>query len=171
MLNLSKFAVGLAEKTITLETMGDLRLEELSGKNSIAANSLTLKPGQADFIKPMSLSIFEENVNASATWTQVVLSDDEVVAYILATFDPEASEEEMRSCLLRLHVSAHHQGEGVGRFAIDAVAKEASSRGFDHVNTIWDEGEEGPEEFFVRVGFAKTGHTRYGEAIGELTLN
>lgn len=150
--------------------MGNLRLEELSASTIVAANSLTLKPGQADFVKPVSLTIFEENVNPSSSWTQVVVDDDEVVAYILANFDPEASEEEMRSCLLRLHVAAEHQGEGVGRFAIESIAAEAAKRGFDHLNTVWGEGEDGPEEFFLRVGFVKRGTTPYGEYIGELAL-
>ena len=31
-------------------------------------------------------------------------------------------------------------------------------------------GEEGPEQFFLRIGFTVIGETEYGEQIGELRL-
>jgi len=150
--------------------MGTLRLEDLSAANIMAANTLTLKPGQEDFIAPVSFAVLDESVDALAIWSQVVLDGDEVVAFIRGNFDPEATEEELRSCLVKLQVAAAHQGEGVGTFAIEAIAAEAKKRGFDHLHTIWGDGEDGPEQFFVHVGFAKIGQTRYGENIGRMSL-
>jgi diamine N-acetyltransferase len=35
---------------------------------------------------------------------------------------------------------------------------------------IWEPGEDGPEEFFLRVGFTVVEETRYGEKIGAIEL-
>jgi diamine N-acetyltransferase len=58
----------------------------------------------------------------------------------------------------------------VGRFAVLALAAEAKSRGFDRLTALWEPGEEGPEEFFLRIGFVIEGQTQYGENLGVLTL-
>jgi len=52
-----------------------------------------------------------------------------------------------------------------------ALAEEASSRGFERLTAIWEPGDDGPEEFFLRVGFTIEGQTQYGENIGALTLS
>jgi len=59
---------------------------------------------------------------------------------------------------------------GVGRFAVKALAEEARSRGFDRITAIWEEGDDGPEQFFLKVGFTVVGETQYGEKLGEYTL-
>ncbi len=150
--------------------MPDFRLEELSAKNIVAANTLTLKPGQDQFVAPVSHSIAEAYVNPSTSWPRVVLDGDEVVGFIMGNFDPDAQEEEFRSCIWRINVSADAQGQGVGKFAALALADEARQRGFDRLTVIWESGEDGPEEFFLRIGFEIIGQTQYGENIGALKL-
>ena len=59
---------------------------------------------------------------------------------------------------------------GIGKFAVHALAEEARQRGFDRLTVIWESGEEGPGEFFRRIGFTEVGETEYGEKIGELTV-
>jgi len=150
--------------------MAELRLEELSASTIVAANTLSLKPGQEVFVAPVSFSIAEAYVNPNTAWPRVVLEDDEVVGFIMGNFDPEAPNEIFRSCIWRINVSADSQGHGVGRFAVLQLAEEARARGFDRVTVIWETGEEGPEQFFLRIGFSIIGETEYGEQIGELRL-
>ncbi|MCU1405236.1 MAG: family N-acetyltransferase [Glaciihabitans sp.] len=150
--------------------MGELRLEELSAKTIVAANSLTLRRGQEAFVTPVSYSIADAYINPVTSWPRVVLDGDEVVGFIRGNFDPEAEREEFRSCVWRINVTADAQGRGIGRFAVVALAEEARSRGFDTLTTIWESGEEGPEEFFLAVGFKITGETPYGEKIGTLEI-
>jgi diamine N-acetyltransferase len=85
-------------------------------------------------------------------------------------FDPDALQDEFRSCIWRVSVAGDAQGKGVGRFAVHALAEEAKSRGFDRITALWEPGEDGPEQFFLRVGFTIVGQTQYGENIGALTL-
>ncbi len=150
--------------------MAELRLEELSARTAAAANGLTLRPGQEQFVIPTSYAIADAYVNPSTSWPRVVLDGDEVVGFIRGNFDPEAEQEEFRSCVWRIHVSAEAQGRGVGRFAVEALAAEARARGFERLTAIWEPGEEGPEAFFTSVGFRIVGQTQYGENIGALEL-
>lgn len=150
--------------------MAELRLEELSAKTIVAANNLTLRPGQEQFVTPPTYAIADSFINPATSWPRVVLDGDTVVGFIRGNFDPEAVQEEFRSCVWRVNVSADAQGTGVGRFAVWALAEEAKSRGFDHLTAIWEPGEEGPEQFFLRVGFTISGQTQYGENIGMLSL-
>lgn len=150
--------------------MADLRLQDLDAQTVAAANSLTLKPGQEAFIEPETYVHAEANLDPATSWPKVVLDGDEVVGYIMANFDPDASEEFLRAALWRINVSADAQGGGVGRFAVQAFADEARARGFSRATVVWASGEGGPEKFFEAVGFSVIGETPYGEKLGALEL-
>lgn len=150
--------------------MGQLRLEELSAKTIVAANKITLRRGQEQFVTPPSYAMADAYLNPATTWPRVVLDGDDVVGFIRGNFDPDAAQEEFRSCVWRVSVAADSQGSGVGTFAVRALAEEAKSRGFDHITALWEPGDDGPEEFFLHVGFVITGQTQYGENIGTLTI-
>ena len=150
--------------------MGELRLEDLSARNIVAANGLSLKPGQEQFIAPVSYAVAASVINPATAWQRVVLLDGEVAGFIHGNFDPDSPHEEFRACIWRINVDAEAQGKGVGKFAADALAAEARKRGFDHITVIWEPGEEGPESFFHRLGFSDIGQTVYGEIIGALQL-
>jgi GNAT superfamily N-acetyltransferase len=150
--------------------MGELRLEELSAKTIVAANNLTLRRGQEQFVTPPSYAIADAYLSPITSWPRVVLDGDEVVGFIRGNFDPDATQEEFRSCIWRVNVAANAQGSGIGRFAVLALAEEARSRGFDRVTAVWEPGDDGPEQFFLRVGFTISGQSQYGENIGVLGL-
>ena len=150
--------------------MGELRLEELSAATIVAANSLTLRPGQEQFVTPPSYAIADAVLDPTTSWPRVVLDDDTVVGFIRGNFDADNTLPEFRSCVWRINVSATAQGLGVGRFAIMGLADEARSRGFTRLTVLWDSGEDGPEDFFLKIGFVVVGETQYGENIGALAL-
>jgi len=150
--------------------MAALRLEELSAATIVAVNTLSLKPGQEQFLAPLSYGIAATVLNPQTTWQRVILDDNEVVGYVSANFDPEAPEEHFRSVLWRINVDADDQGRGIGRFALESLLAEARDRGMDHVDVIYEPGEGGPEAFFQAVGFTPKGETEYGEVIAEIRL-
>ena len=150
--------------------MPELRLEELSARNIVAANNLSLKPGQEQFIAPVTYSVAASTINPATSWQRVVLSEDKVVGFIHGNFDPDSPQEALRACIWRINVDADAQGQGVGKFAAHALAEEARARGFDRITVIWEPGEDGPEAFFHRIGFTDVGETQYGETIGALEL-
>jgi diamine N-acetyltransferase len=140
--------------------MSDLRLEELSAKTAAAANSLTLKPGQEQFVQPTTYGVAESDVKPSSAWTRVVLDDDEVLGLIIGSFDADNAQ-----------VAASAQGRGVGRFAVHGLADEARSRGFERLTVVYEPGgDDSPEAFFRAVGFEVVRETQYGDHFAVLTL-
>ncbi|GAA4750281.1 GNAT family N-acetyltransferase [Amnibacterium soli] len=152
------------------ERVADLHLEPLSAATVVAANSLTLKPGQEQYAVPISHAEAEQTIDPEAAWPRVVLEDGEVVGFIKGSFDPHESRPEFRCCIWSINVAATAQGHGVGRFAVHGLADEARSRGFTRLTVIWERGDAGPEDFFLHVGFRPEGETRFGEVIGALDL-
>lgn len=147
--------------------MTDLRLCPLTADNVVAANTLTLKPGQEAFVAPVSHSIAEAYVNQETMWPRVIETDGEVVGFIMASFNEDADDELYQATVLRMNVDADHQRQGIGAFAVNAVLTEALERGFHKVTAIWEEGDLGPGKFFEAMGFKVVGETQYGEVIGE----
>ncbi|AMG83867.1 MULTISPECIES: N-acetyltransferase [Microbacterium] len=150
--------------------MSELRMVELSAATIVAVNNLSLKPGQEQFLAPVSYGIAATVINPQTSWQRVILDRNEVVGFVSANFDDEAPEEHFRSVLWRINVDADDQGRGVGRFAVESLIDEARNRGVDHVNVIYEAGEDGPEAFFRRVGFTPVGETAYGEVIAEIRV-
>ena len=150
--------------------MSALRLEELSAATIVAVNTLGLKPGQEQFITPVSYAAAAAVIRPHTAWQRVVLDDDHVVGFIHGNFDPEAPQEEFRAALWRINVDADVQGKGVGTFAVNALIEEARQRGLDRLTVLWERGEDGPEEFFLHIGFKPIGETPYGEVIGAIDL-
>ena len=150
--------------------MAELRLVELSAATIVAVNTLSLKPGQEQFLAPISYGVAATVINPQTAWQRVVLDRNEVVGFVSANFDPEAPQPHFRSVLWRINVDADDQGRGVGRFAVQELLSEARSRDMDHVDVIYEAGDGGPEAFFERVGFTPVGETEYGEVIAEIRL-
>ncbi|WP_404431559.1 GNAT family N-acetyltransferase [Microbacterium lacus] len=150
--------------------MSELQLVELSATTIVAVNNMSLKPGQEQFLAPVSYGVAATVVNPQTTWQRVVVDGDEVVGFVSANFDTEATPAHFVSVLWRINVDADDQGRGVGRFAVEQLLEEARARGMDHVDVIYEAGADGPQAFFDRVGFTPVGETEYGEVIAEIRL-
>ena len=142
-----------------------LRLAELDSDTLLAAVRMPLKPGQERFVAPVVNSVAEAYVTPTA-WPRVILDGDEVVGFVMGNFDPDNELEAFRAGIWRLNVSADAQGKGVGRFAVDAIAAEARRRGAERITVLWEPGDEGPEGFYLSVGFEPTGEELFGEIVG-----
>ncbi len=150
--------------------MADLRLEELSASNAVQAKSLELRPEQEQFANPATYISAEPQIDPSKAWSKVIVLDGDVVGFVRAYFDDSYPDEELRSCVWNVSVSAGSQGSGVGRFAIEAVIDEARARGLATLSVMWEDAPGGPGEFFTRMGFVDSGETAYGDRIGVLAL-
>lgn len=147
-----------------------MRVVELSASTIVAVNALSLKPGQEQFVAPISYSVAAAVTNPATTWQRVILEGDDVVGFVQGNFDPEGDQDYFKSVLWRVNVDADAQRQGVGKFAVDALAGEARDRGFTHINVMYEPGEGGPEKFFLAVGFSPIDETEYGEVVGRLDL-
>lgn len=129
-----------------------------------------LKPGQEQFVSPVSYAAVAAVTSPESAWQRVILDGDRVVGFIHGNFDPDASEDHFRAALWRINVDAEVQGKGVGTFAVQNLIEEARRRGLSRLTVIWEQGTAGPEGFFLNVGFKPVGETIYGEIIGAYEL-
>jgi diamine N-acetyltransferase len=158
------------DEVLYADGMTTLRIEDLSAATIVAANRLSLKPGQEEFIAPTTYAVEMGVADPQKTWQRVVLDGDVVVAFVRAYFDAEASSDYLRAAVWRINVDAEAQGKGAGRLAIDAVLDEARTRGFERVTVVYEPGAGGPEAFFRRIGFSPVGESDYGEVVAEIAL-
>ena len=67
-------------------------------------------------------------------------------------------------------VDQRYQGQGIGREIVKLVADQARSRGYDKLFTSYVPGPDGPEKFYLSLGFVPTGEVDHGEVVAFLAL-
>ncbi|WP_336213919.1 GNAT family N-acetyltransferase [Nonomuraea sp. LPB2021202275-12-8] len=146
------------------------RLEEITPENLSTAVDIRVSPEQEPFVAPVMASLAEAYASRHTAWPRLVYDGDRAVAFIMGNFDPDNEVDAFRCGIWRLNVAAHEQRKGYGRFAVHALCEEAQRRGHRRVTVLWEQGEGGPEAFYLRLGFKPTGEVLYGEVVGELPL-
>ncbi|MFF0468521.1 GNAT family N-acetyltransferase [Micromonospora zamorensis] len=146
------------------------RLVKITEHNVEAACRVSVRPDQEKFSSPVAWSLAEAYAQPEVAWPRLIVEVDEIVGFLMGFFDivwDPARPDDLRSGLWRLNIGAEHQGRGYGRFAVDAVRAEARRRGHDRVFTTWHPGADGPEQFYLKLGFRPTGESSEGEVVGE----
>ncbi|MDX3329247.1 GNAT family N-acetyltransferase [Streptomyces sp. ME02-6979-3A] len=154
-----------------------LRLEKVTPDNVLDACRLKVAPEQERFVAPVARSLAEAYAEPAKAWPRLVYDGDRLVGFVMAFLDvrfglpgPPDGEDPLRSGLWRLAVAAGEQGKGYGRFAVDAVCEEILRRGQKRVTVTWAPGEGGPEGFYLRLGFRRTGEMSGEQIVGEMDL-
>ncbi len=150
------------------------RLETVTAANLDVAIGLKVRPDQEHLVAPVVKSLAEAYVHPDIAWPRLILDGDRPVGFLMAFFDVDFVEDgtgtDIRSGLWRLNIAAGEQGRGYGRFAVDAVAAEIRRRGGTRLTTTWHPGEDGPERFYLGLGFRLTGELSGDQRVGELEL-
>ncbi|MFF9016458.1 GNAT family N-acetyltransferase [Streptomyces sp. NPDC014870] len=153
-----------------------LRLEKITPDNIDAALALRVHPHQEKNVASVAHSLAEAYAFGATAWPRLILDGDEVVGFLMAFLDiqwaPEKNPDDRRSGLWRLNIAADRQGKGYGRFAVEAVRQEIRRRGGDEPSmyVTWEPGENGPEGFYLGLGFRATGETSGRQTVGALDL-
>ncbi|MFD3484413.1 GNAT family N-acetyltransferase [Streptomyces sp. NPDC058665] len=151
-----------------------LRLEKITPGNFDAAIGVRVRPDQERLVAPVVKSLAEAYVHPDTAWPRLILDGDRAVGFLMAFFDADFADdgkgEDIRSGLWRLNIAAGEQGRGYGRFAVHAVAAEIRRRGGTRLTATWHPGDDGPERFYLGLGFRLTGETSGDETVGELEL-
>lgn len=149
-----------------------MRLVEIDRDNVGAAVKVEVAPDQQKFVAPVVNSLAEAFAHGSPpAWPRLIMDGDEAVGFVMAAFDPESEIDFFRAGVWRLNIAAGQQGKGYGRFAVEQVAEEARRRGFDRITVLWETGDGGPEQFYLKLGFVPTGQVFHGEVVAELALS
>ncbi|MEJ1200918.1 MULTISPECIES: GNAT family N-acetyltransferase [unclassified Streptomyces] len=149
-----------------------LRLVEITPANLDTALGIRVLPEQEHAVSPVVKSLAEAYVHPDAAWPRLILDGDRPVGFLMAFFDIDWYEDGSvrRSGLWRLNIAAGEQGRGYGRFAVESVAQEVRRRGGKECWVTWHPGPDGPEGFYLGLGFGPNGETSEGETVGVLEL-
>jgi diamine N-acetyltransferase len=151
-----------------------LSLEAITEKNYEAALAVTVRSDQEDLVEPVVRSLAEAYVFRDNAWPRLIRDGDRVVGFLMAFLDipwaPDIDPDDRRSGLWRLNIAADAQGNGYGRFAVEAVCGEIRSRGGSRAYVTWEPRAGGPEAFYLTLGFRPTGEHSGGQPVGVLDL-
>ncbi|MDQ0714295.1 diamine N-acetyltransferase [Streptomyces luteogriseus] len=153
-------------------TTTGLRLEEITPRNLDAALGIHVRPDQEHAVAPVVKSLAEAYVHPGVAWPRLIVDADRPVGFLMACLDIDWYEDGsvLRSGLWRLNIAAGEQGKGYGRFAVEAVAAELRRRGSKELYVTWHPGPDGPEGFYLGLGFRPNGETSGGQTVGVLEL-
>jgi diamine N-acetyltransferase len=149
------------------------RLEEVTPRNLEAALAIRVRPDQEHAVEPVAHSLAEAYVRPpGVAWPRLIVDGDRPVGFLMAFLDIDWNLDGtlFRSGLWRLNIAAGEQGRGYGRFAVASVAAEVRRRGARQMYVTWHPGPDGPEGFYLALGFRATGETSGGQTVGVLDL-
>jgi diamine N-acetyltransferase len=148
------------------------RLEEITAGNLDAALGIRVRPDQEHAVAPVVKSLAEAYVHPRLAWPRLIVDGDRPVGFLMAFLDNDWYEDGsvLRSGLWRLNIAAGEQGRGYGRFAVESVADELRRRGTKRFYVTWHPGPDGPEGFYLGLGFRTNGETSGGQTVGVLEL-
>ncbi len=146
------------------------RLELVTPENVRVACALQLRPGQEDLVAPVAWSLADAYTLPDVAWPRLIYDGDQLVGFIMAAFDPGNPDDLYHSYLWRLNIAAGHQGQGYGQFGVESLGQEAMRRGQRRLTVSYHPVQHGPEGFYLRLGFRRTGRYNQGEVIAERIL-
>ncbi|MEU0180350.1 GNAT family N-acetyltransferase [Streptomyces sp. NPDC006207] len=138
-----------------------LRLEKITPDNVGAAIALKVRPGQEHLVAPVVKSLAEAYAYGETAWPRLIVDGDRIVGFLMAFFDIDFAADGTGTDLR----------SGLWRLAVESVAAEILRRGGTRVTTTWHPGEDGPERFYLGLGFRPTGESSGGQTVGELELD
>jgi diamine N-acetyltransferase len=149
------------------------RLEEITPRNLDSALGIRIRPDQEQAVEPVAHSLAEAYVRpAGVAWPRLIVDGDRPVGFLMAFLDIDWHGDGTvhRSGLWRLNIAAEEQGRGYGRFAVESVAAEIRRRGGKQCYVTWHPGPDGPEAFYLGLGFRTTRETSGDQTVGVLDL-
>lgn len=146
-----------------------VELHEITEGNVGDVFDLKVAPGQAEFVSSNPWSLAQAYAERDIAWLRAIVADGEIVGFLMLEIDPE--EENGRPFWLwRLMLDAAHQRRGHGSAALALAIEHLRSLGAEELFTSWVQGDGGPEDFYLRLGFVPTGELDDDEIVARLDL-
>jgi diamine N-acetyltransferase len=143
----------MTDVTPTLTRNSSISLREVTAETVRAICRLEVNEEQKHFVAPNAVSIAEAYFESKA-WFRAIYADDTPVGFLMLYDDPE----EPNYFLWRFMVDAHYQKMGFGKRAMDLLVEYVRTRpGAHELRLSCHPGEQGPEPFYRKYGFALTG--------------
>jgi diamine N-acetyltransferase len=131
----------------------------------------TLVPPQKYFVAPNAVSIAQAYFEPKA-WFRAIYADEMPVGFAMLYDDAgEPPGDEPVYFLWRFMIAQQHHGKGFGRRAIELLVEYVKTRpGAKELEVSCGEGPGGPEGFYRKLGFERSGKMFDDEVGLRLTL-
>jgi len=156
------------------ENKDQLHFREVTKENFWDIIKLRVFPEQKH-VAPNSVSIAEAHYSDYA-WFRAIYFGDTPVGFIMLA-DPISGEKgedakfNNRYFLWRLMIDHKHQKKGYGKKTLDMICQYVQNRpNAEYLYCSYSEGEHGPEGFYMKHGFEKTGELTEGEIVIRIKL-
>ncbi len=140
-------------REVTAETVRDICRLEVSEQ-------------QKHFVAPNAVSIAQAYFQPKA-WFRAIYADETPVGFVMLYDDPQEPEY----FLWRYMIDQRYQKLGFGRRAMDLLIEYVCTRpGAKELTLSCVPGEAGPEPFYARYGFSRTGESIEAEVVMRMAL-
>ena len=154
--------------------MSRVALREITDSNLGAVLALRVAPAQERFVGTVAGALEDaREIPEAKPWYRAVYADDDPVGFVMLSWHvtPDPPVIIGPWFLWKILIDERHQGRGYGREALQLVADIVRATGAAELLTSCVPGDDGPEPFYRRLGFAPTGdHDEKGEVILGLQL-
>lgn len=128
-------------------------LREVSAQTVRTICNLQVHPEQTGFVAPNAVSIAQAYFEPKA-WFRAIYADEVPIGFVMLFIDQQGSEY----FLWRFMIDAKYQGLGLGSQALNLVFEHVRSlQGAVELYTSCIPKQGGPEPFYARHGFERTG--------------
>lgn len=152
----------------------DVRLIELTAEVVAPYRRLATHHWQQRYVAPMLDSLadalFPEVVDGAPVVPVLfgVEADGEPAGFVMYA---DVTDHHPVPYLWRLLIDRRHQHRGIGARAVDILIARLHAAGHPALLTSWVEGPGGPEPFYLRRGFERTGRIVDGEIEGRVSCS
>lgn len=141
-------------------------LAEVTRDSVRAICRLAVAPSQSAFVAPNAVS-FAEALFEPHAWYRAIAADGVPVGFLMLFDDPEKP----LYYLWRFMVDARYQGKGYGAKAMELLVAHVRERpAATGLMVSWVPGPDGPEGFYLRLGFEPTGEVDGDEVVARLVV-
>ena len=143
----------MTEETSAITRDSTVSLREITAETVRSICRLDVSEVQKHFVAPNAVSIAEAYFEPKA-WFRAIYADETPVGFLMLYDDPE----EPNYFLWRYMIDARYQKLGFGKRAMDLLVEYVCTRpGARELRLSCHPGEDGPEPFYRKYGFALTG--------------
>jgi diamine N-acetyltransferase len=147
-------------------------LREISAETVLAIVRLEVTEEQKSFVAANAISLAQA-LFAPEAWYRAICLGDTPVGFVMLEDQSQALSppEHPEIGVWRFMIDARHQGQGIGRAALQLVIDEVRSRKrFAKLALSYVPGPGCPEPFYLGLGFRHTGRVDGKEVVLELPL-
>jgi diamine N-acetyltransferase len=144
----------MTPESLSLTSDSQVSLREVTAETVRAICNLEVHPEQKGFVAPNAVSIAQAHFEPNA-WFRAIYADDVPVGFVMLYKD----EEKPEYFLWRFMIDAKYQRLGFGSLALNLVLEHVRSiPGAVELLTSCVPKEGGPEPFYAKLGFKRTGN-------------